>query len=85
MDEAKSQRTLQERGFDFTFATQIFRDRTVEWKDTRFDYGEPRTVAVGKIGEVFVTLVYTDREQVRRIIAAWPSSRRERKLWQSAE
>jgi uncharacterized protein len=84
-DEAKSERTLQERGFDFTFASQIFRGHIIEWEDIRLDYGERRMVAVGKVENVFVTLVYTDREHARRIIAAWPSSRKERKLWRSAE
>ena len=42
-------------------------------------------VAIGKVRDTFVTLVYTDRGDARRIIAAWPSSRRERKLWLSAE
>jgi uncharacterized protein len=83
-DEAKSRRTFAERGFDFEFACGIFGGLAVEWPDDRRAYGERRVVAVGRVGEVFVTVVYTDRLNVRRIIAAWPSSRKERKLWQSA-
>lgn len=84
-DEAKSRRTLQGRGFDFDFATRIFRGRAFEREDTRLNYSDRRVIAVGKVEDVFVTLVYTDREGARRVIAAWPSSRKERKLWQSGE
>jgi len=49
------------------------------------NYGERRVIAVGKVEDVFVTLVYTDRQGAHRVIAAWPSSRKERKLWQSGE
>jgi hypothetical protein len=49
------------------------------------DYGERRIVAVGKVDDVFVTLVRADHDGVRRVVAAWPSSRKERKLWQSGE
>jgi uncharacterized DUF497 family protein len=48
-DEAKSRRTLQERGFDFDFATRIFRGRTFEREDTRLNYSERRVIAVGKV------------------------------------
>ncbi len=84
-DEAKEQRTREERGFDFSFASQIFGGFVLERADKRRNYGEHRIVAVGKVRDTFVTLVYTDRGDARRIIAAWPSSRRERKLWLSAE
>ncbi|HKH33195.1 MAG TPA: BrnT family toxin [Beijerinckiaceae bacterium] len=81
----RSRRTLQERGFDFDFATRIFRGRAFEREDTRLNYGERRVIAVGKVEDVFVTLVYTDCQGARRVIAAWPSSRKERKLWQPGE
>jgi uncharacterized protein len=70
---------------ELRFATRIFRGRTFEREDTRLNYGDRRVIAVGKVEDVFVTLVYTDRQGARRVIAAWPSSRKERKLWQSGE
>lgn len=44
-DEAKSETNLDERGFDFAFASLIFDGLTVEVEDRRRDYGEPRVVA----------------------------------------
>jgi uncharacterized DUF497 family protein len=60
-DHSKSERNLAERGFDFAFATLIFDGATLERLDTRRDYGEPRTVAVGAADGVLLTVVYTDR------------------------
>jgi uncharacterized DUF497 family protein len=55
--------------------------RTVEWQDTRQDYGEVRMIAVGEVEGDFFTIVYTDRDDTRWIITVWPSNRNERLLW----
>ncbi len=81
-DLAKHERNIRERGYGFDYAALIFDGRTVEWEDTRFDYGETRIVAVGEIEGRCLTVVYTDRGEVRWIVASWPSSRKERRLWQ---
>jgi len=83
---AKSDLNLQERGFDFEFATLIFESVTVEKEDRRKDYGERRVVAVGLADGVPLTVVYTDRigetgETIRRIISARRSNRRERRAY----
>src|SRR5260370_19481073 len=41
-DEAKSRRSLRERGFDFEFAVRIFEGDLLEHEDRRRDYGERR-------------------------------------------
>ncbi len=46
-DEAKSETNLDERGFDFAFASLIFDGLTVEVEDRRRDYGEHRVVPEG--------------------------------------
>ena len=88
-DEAKSETNLDERGFDFAFASLIFDGLTVEVEDRRRDYGERRVVAIGIADGVHLTVVYTDRETpkaqvTRRIISARRSSRHERKIYQKA-
>jgi uncharacterized DUF497 family protein len=88
-DASKSDRNLDERGFDFEFATQIFEGRTLEREDTRRDYGERRVIAIGMAEGIALTVVYTDRaeaggEVVRRIISARKSHRHERKTYQDA-
>ena len=88
-DDAKSDANLEQRGFDFEFASLIFDAATLEVEDRRKDYGEQRVVAIGVADGVHLTVVYTDRQDVsgqvmRRIISARRSSRHERKIYQKA-
>jgi hypothetical protein len=74
-DARRSEQNLRERGFDFEFATQIFDGPTLERADTRRDYGEHRTIALGLAQDIPLTVVYTDRAEAggvvsRRIISA---------------
>ena len=84
-DEERNSRNLVDRGFDFEFATLVFEGPTLEREDSRRDYGERRTVAVGIACRVALTVVYTDRaeagEVVRRIISARVSNRHERQAY----
>ena len=78
--EAKSQWTLQDRGFDFVYALQIFTGR---YRVRRSDRnGERRYAAVGAIDGRCYTVVYTKRvedgELVRRVISA-------RRAWDNEE
>lgn len=86
-DQAKSDASLRDRGFDFAFASLIFDSPTVEVEDRRKDYGERRVVAIGIADDIHLTVVYTDRtagagESIRRIISARRSSRGERKVYE---
>lgn len=87
-DARKSDRNLQQRGFDFEFATQMFDGPTLEREDTRRDYGERRLIAIGRADGITLTVIYTDRaeagETVRRIISARVSSRGERQAYEEA-
>ncbi len=88
-DARKSEQNLQDRGFDFEFATQIFEGPTLEREDSRRDYGERRVIAVGMAQGIALTVVYTDRaaaggEVMRRIISARVSDRRERQAYKNA-
>ncbi len=83
-DQAKSDKNLVERGFDFEYARRIFGGDIIELDDTRRDYGERRVIAIGKVDEEVYVIVYTPREQVRRIISARPASRRERDAYNKA-
>ena len=77
-DEAKSDACLAHRGFDFAFAAGVFADPTLLVEvDDRRDYGEPRLVAVGRIAELHVTVVFTPRGAKLRIISARRANRKE--------
>ena len=81
LDDLKEAKTRRERGISFVDAALIFDGHVVEWEDQRRDYGEKRMVAVGRVGTRFLTVVYVDRGDLRRIISAWPSNRKEREQW----
>lgn len=76
-DEEKSQRNLKWRGFDFAVAARIFEGDIIEREDTRRTYGEQRVIAIGQVEDVTLTVVYTDRGIVRRVISARRANRRE--------
>jgi uncharacterized DUF497 family protein len=80
-DDAK--RNLLERGFGFDHAAAIFIGPTLEARDNRRDYGEVRVQAIGRAGDDVLYVVYSDRNEVRRIISARLANKKERRLWQS--
>jgi hypothetical protein len=80
-DEAKSEKNRRERGFTFAVASLIFEGLTVEWCDIREPWGEARVIAVGMVEDRVRTVIYTDRDGVRRIISARRARRKEEELW----
>ena len=82
-DEAKSRRTLNERGFGFEYAARIFLGPTLERQDARREYGEVRVQAIGQVVDDILFVVYTNRGDARHIISARLINGKERRLWQS--
>jgi uncharacterized DUF497 family protein len=80
-DTGKSDRCFRERGFDFDYATQVFEGAFIGWEDHRGDHGEQRFVAVGQVENRILAVVWTPRENIRRIISARPASRSERETF----
>jgi uncharacterized DUF497 family protein len=78
LDADKSERCYEERGFDFDRAAKIFEGDSLEWEDRRRDYGEPRFVTLGQVDDEILVVVWTPRDNMRRIISARPASRQER-------
>jgi uncharacterized DUF497 family protein len=79
--DAKHEKNLQERGFGFDFAAQIFLGRVLTQVDDREDYGELRIKAIGEADGIVLAVIYTDRDDVRWIISARKANRKERALW----
>jgi uncharacterized DUF497 family protein len=80
-DEAKSEVNCEIRGFSFAVASLIFEGLTVEWCDIRQPWGEVRMVVIGMVEDRVRTVVYTDRDGVRRIISARRARKKEEELW----
>ncbi len=83
-DEAKNLETVRVRGFDFEYASLIFRGPVIEVDDERYDYGERRIQAVGRVENDILFVVYTWRGANRRIISARRASQEERDDYRAA-
>jgi uncharacterized DUF497 family protein len=68
-DEAKRRATLRQRGLDFADAEEIFAGRALTLEDERRNYGEPRYISAGWLRGRFVMMVWTPRDDGRRIIS----------------
>lgn len=68
-DNDKRGKTLDERGLDFAHAGTIFEGPHFTILDDRRDYGEVRYQTLGRIGDVVIMLVWTERANTRRIIS----------------
>ena len=76
---------MARHGIAFEDAVKIFDGLALERIDDRFEYGECRVYAIGLVGGLEITVIYTDvTEGVRRIISAWRAERHEREAYWEA-
>lgn len=80
-DPEKRDFTLTLRGLDMLRAGEVFSGPTLTVEDDRHDYGERRYISIGYLDGRMVVLVWTEREQVRRIISLRKANERERKVY----
>lgn len=80
-DPDKRDLVFAERGLDFADARALF----AGFHLTRFDAShsdlEDRYISVGQIGNDVVIVVWTQREDVQRIITMWKANDKERKAY----
>ena len=60
---------MRHRGLDFADAAFVFEGRTMTIQDQRRDYGEDRFITAGHLDGRCVVLVWTPRDDSRRIIS----------------
>ena len=86
-DPVKADANFRKHGLEFPDAAAVIDDAQHLIEDvTRPEFGERRTKAIGRVGMLIVGVIYTDRNDVRRIISARRASRSERERYrQSAE
>jgi uncharacterized DUF497 family protein len=83
-DDEKNAINLQKHGIDFLSAIAVFDDPDrLEEDSTQPEYQEVRKRTIGRVGShlLVLTVIYTDREQNKRIISARCASRDERKRY----
>jgi uncharacterized protein len=68
-DPAKREKTLGARGLDFEQALEVFSGLHATLRDDRMDYGEERFQTYGYLAGRMVMVVWTPRENSRRIIS----------------
>jgi hypothetical protein len=77
-DPAKAVSNLREHRVSFEEAAIAYGDPfAVEWIDTREAYGEERVILLGQGGGRVLTVVYTERGDLIRIISARRASKHE--------
>ena len=77
-DSAKRDKTLAERGLDFAHAGEVFAGMHLTAQDSRQNYTEDRFITVGHLDGRLVVLVWTPRDEVRRIISMRKANDREK-------
>jgi uncharacterized DUF497 family protein len=79
-DPAKRARALKQRGLDFADCAEVFAGPTSDIPDDRRDYGEPRTITIGLLDGRMVVVVWTPRDDTRRIISMRYANDREKAI-----
>ena len=80
-DGAKRDKTLAERGLDFARAAEVFAGIHLTAPDSRQDYTEDRFITLGHLNGRLVVLVWTPRDEVRRIISMRKANDREKAFY----
>ena len=65
----KRVKVFAERGLDLLDAPKVFESRSITVEDDRFAYGEVRWVTYGWMDDVAIALVWTERDDGRRVIS----------------
>ena len=81
-DEAKNRQNLEKHGIDFDRAKEIWRGVVVEGPSSQAHHGEPRYLAIGQSEAKIMTVVFTWRGNVRRIISARAAREHEKKAYE---
>ena len=80
-DEEKRLQNFHKHGIDFVDAKEIWSQYHVEMPSSRIVQGEVRRLAIGELSGRIVTVVFTWRGEVRRLISARNARRKEKKAY----
>ena len=84
-DPERAEANFQKHGVDFDDAIGIFDWDTLEDEDTRQDYREIRVRAIGACADGILSVIYTMRGDVCRIISARRANPREQEAYRKAK
>jgi hypothetical protein len=84
-DAAKAATNVSKHGVTFEDATYVFDDPMRLEEQDRFSRGEYRSLCIGKVGGVILTVVFTEPEDsLIRIISARRATAHERKIYDAS-
>ena len=78
-DETKRRECIAKHRVDLAYVAQIFLGQTLTEIDSRFDYGETRSLTIGRVDGEYFVVVHTKRGEVTRLISAWKGGRDDRR------
>ena len=84
-DEAKCRANIAKHGVDFALARDFDFETALVTVDDRFDYGEKREIALGRIGGRIYVLAFQRREGAIRVISLRKANAREVTTYESKE
>jgi uncharacterized DUF497 family protein len=82
-DERKRRANVLKHRVDFSLVVEIFEGDYVEIEDDRSSFEEPRYRALGTFEGQSYVVVYTWRQETRRIISAWRVGERGKRRYQA--
>jgi len=83
-DEAKQQQNARVHGLYFEDAESFDWNGALYIDDTRRDYGEHREIGYGRFGGRLTVLVFTQRDDITRIISWRRANAREERYYEEA-
>jgi uncharacterized protein len=84
-DDGKAASNLAKHGVSFEAATYVFDDPMRLERDDVFAQGEHRSIVIGQVDGVLLTVVYAAPEEtLHRIISARPATAHERKAYEQS-
>lgn len=82
-DPDKRAATLKHRNLDFEDAPELFAGKHFQMEDDREDYGETRWITVGRLNRAMVVVVWTQRDEARRIMSMSKCNAREQERYRA--
>jgi uncharacterized DUF497 family protein len=83
-DEEKNKENIHKHELDFADAWEMFDAPMLANLDAREDYGEDRWIGIGFLKNFVVVIVYTESEDVIRIISLRKALKHERARFEEA-
>ncbi len=69
-DNNKNKINIEKHGIDFVDAKDIWQGQVLEFTSPQDHHSEKRMIAIGVCKERYITVIYTWRNQTRRLISA---------------